>query len=129
MNPATIATRLGAQKAIFNNQSRLLLLAAGKQDFKGSVILDNILRDKMHYSRHNAALNNRKEALLGSSLRTCVNTLRLVQQALDSITVETRGFEKPSSEKVSKDDSTRQSPDSRTTSRMKLPISRTSDPR
>lgn len=86
------AARLDTQKAIFNNQCQLLLLAAEKNGSQEDVILDNILKDPCHPSRWNETLNDRLEALLGTSLDTCVSTLRLIHQTLAEIIRETKGF-------------------------------------
>jgi hypothetical protein len=96
------ATRLDAQKAIFNNQCQLLLLAAERHGQQEDVILDNILKDPNHPSRSNEALNKHLGELLGASLETCVSTLRLIHQTLEEITRETKGFEELSNKKVSR---------------------------
>lgn len=98
---ANFATRLDAQKAIFNNQCQLLLLSADKDGVQGDVILDNILKSQDHPSRKNEALNKHLENLLGMSARSCVSTLHLIQQTLDEITRETKGFQELSNKKVS----------------------------
>ena len=99
---AKFATRLDAQKAIFNNQCQLLLLAAERDGLQEDVILDNILKDPRHHSRSDGALNSHLEDLLGMSTNTCVSTLRLIQQTLDEITRETKGFQELSNKKVSR---------------------------
>jgi hypothetical protein len=99
---ARFATRLDAQKAIFNNQCQLLLLAAEKDGLPEDVIIDNILKDPRHPSRSDGALNSHLEDLLGVSVKTCVSTLRLIQQTLDEITRETKGFQELSNKKVSR---------------------------
>ncbi|KAH7321852.1 hypothetical protein BKA65DRAFT_89681 [Rhexocercosporidium sp. MPI-PUGE-AT-0058] len=86
------ATRLAAQKAIFNNQCQLLLSAASK-DIEGlDSMLDNIIPDPGHASRSSAILSARLEDLLGSSLSACESTLRLTQGTLNDIMEETKGF-------------------------------------
>jgi hypothetical protein len=99
---AKFATRLDAQKAIFNNQCQLLLLAPEKDGLQEDVILDNILKDPRHPSRSDGTLNSHLEDLLGASVNTCVSTLRLIQQTLDEITRETEGFQELSNKKVSR---------------------------
>jgi hypothetical protein len=97
---AKFATRLDAQKVIFNNQCQLLLLAAEKDGPSEDVILDYILKDPNHPSRRNRALSDRLEHLLGASLKTCDTTLRMIQEALNEITKETRCFKELSEKKV-----------------------------
>jgi hypothetical protein len=99
---AKFATRLDAQKAIFNNQCQLLLLAAEKDGLQEDVILDNILKDPRHPSRSDGELNSHLVDLLGASVNTCVSILRLIQQTLEEITRETKGFQELSNKKVSR---------------------------
>jgi hypothetical protein len=99
---AKFVTRLDAQKAIFNNQCQLLLLTAEKDGLPEDVILDNILKDPRHPSRSDRTLNSHLEDLLGASVKTCVSTLRLIQQTLDGITRETKGSQELSNKKVSR---------------------------
>lgn len=94
------ATRLAAQKAIFNNQCQILLLTAEKDGRPEDLILDNILKDSLHDSRRNEALNRRLELLLGASLTACLSILRLIQRTLDDIMRETRSFEAIPKKKV-----------------------------
>jgi hypothetical protein len=98
---AHFATKLDAQKAIFNNQCQLLLLSADKDGVQSDVILDNILKIPDHPSRKDEALNNHLEKLLGVSAQSCLSTLRLIHQTLDKITQETKGFQELSSRTVS----------------------------
>ncbi|KAH9203750.1 hypothetical protein DL95DRAFT_451881 [Leptodontidium sp. 2 PMI_412] len=86
-------TRLGAQKAIFNNQCQLLLSAAGGDAEYGDPSLDSILLDPNHVSRSSERLNSRLEALLGSSLSACESTLRLTQRSLKDVMQETKSFQ------------------------------------
>ncbi|TVY82353.1 hypothetical protein LSUE1_G003453 [Lachnellula suecica] len=96
---ARFTTKLEAQKAIFNNQCQLLLLAAQKNGRSEEVMLDHILKDSNHPSRRNGELNDRLNHLLGESHRSCVSTLRMIHETLDEITKETRGFKELSCKK------------------------------
>jgi hypothetical protein len=94
-------TRLSTQKTIFNNECQLLLLAVENHHNIEDVLLDNILRNPEHSARRNDALNRRLEELLGSSLSTCVAKLRLIQETLNEISHETRGFQEVAAKKAS----------------------------
>jgi hypothetical protein len=98
---AKFATKLDAQKAIFNNQCQLLLLAPERNGSDDGVILDNILKDSSHPSRTNQSLSKQLEKLLGVSLQTCISTLKLIHQTLEEITKETKGFQELLGKKVS----------------------------
>ena len=86
-------TRLSTQKTIFNNECQLLLLAVENRNSIGYLPLDDILKDPNHSARRSDDLNQRLEELLGSSLSLCIAKLRLIQETLDEITHETRGFQ------------------------------------
>lgn len=77
--------KLEAQRAIFHNECQLLLLAVGQN-------LTDILRDPTHPARNDEQLSKRLEELLGSSYVTCVMTLKLINDTLDEVTEETKGF-------------------------------------
>jgi hypothetical protein len=77
--------KLEAQRAIFNNECQLLLLAVGQN-------LADILRDPNHSARSDEQLSKRFQELLGSSYATCVLTLTLINDTLNEITEETKGF-------------------------------------
>jgi hypothetical protein len=76
------------------------LLAVENHDNIEDLLLDNILKDPEHSARRSDTLNRRLEELLGSSLTTCVAKLRLIQETLDEITHETRGFQEVAVKKV-----------------------------
>ncbi|KAH7409115.1 hypothetical protein BKA64DRAFT_664177 [Cadophora sp. MPI-SDFR-AT-0126] len=84
-------TRLGAQKAIFNNQCQLLLSQAGGDTENSS--LEGILCDPNHPFRRSEKLNSRLETLLGNSLSACESTLRLIQRTLKDVMHETKRFQ------------------------------------
>ncbi len=52
----------------------------------------DILRDPNHPTRADEQLSKRLEELLGSSYATCVATLNLINDDLNEVTKETRGF-------------------------------------
>jgi hypothetical protein len=79
------AAKLDAQRAIFHNECQLLLLEVGQN-------LTDILRDPNHPTRADEQLSKRLEELLGSSYATCVATLNLINDILNEVTEETRGF-------------------------------------
>lgn len=79
------AARLDAQRAIFHNECQLLLLAVGQN-------LTDILEDPNHPSRSDQQLSKRLEDLLGSSYKTCLSTLQLINDTLEEVTTETAGF-------------------------------------
>lgn len=77
--------RLDTQRAIFSNECQLLMLALGQN-------LNDILKDPNHPSRRDDALSNRLKGMLGSSYKTCISTLNLINDTLDKITEETKDF-------------------------------------
>jgi hypothetical protein len=77
--------KLEAQRAIFHNECQLLLLALGQN-------LTDILRDPNHPARRDEQLSQRLQELLGSSYSTCIMTLTLINDTLDEVTKETKGF-------------------------------------
>jgi hypothetical protein len=77
--------KLEAQRAIFHNECQLLLLALGQN-------LTDILRDPNHPARRDEQLSQRLQELLGSSYSTCIMTLTLINDTLDEVTRETKGF-------------------------------------
>lgn len=93
-------TRLGAQKAIFNNQCQLLLSGANGDIDHEDATLERILSDPNHTSRRSERLNSRLEALLGNSLSACESTLRLTQRTLKDIMHDTKSFQKVLQQKV-----------------------------
>jgi len=78
--------RLDTQRAIFSNECQLLMLALGQN-------LNDILKDPNHPSRRDEALSNRLKEMLGSSYKTCISTLNLINDTLDKITEETKDFQ------------------------------------
>ena len=89
------AAKLDAQRAIFHNECQLLLLEVGQN-------LTDILRDPNHPTRADEQLSKRLEKLFGSSYATCVATLNLINDILNEVTEETRGFGDLSEIKVSR---------------------------
>jgi hypothetical protein len=88
--------KLEAQRAIFHNECQLLLLALGQN-------LADILRDPYHPARHDKQLSQRLQGLLGSSYTTCLMTLKLINDTLDEVTEETKGFGDLIEKKVGQD--------------------------
>jgi hypothetical protein len=78
--------RLDAQRAIFQNECQLLLLAVDQN-------LTDILRDPNHPSRSDEQLSKRLRDLLGNSYNSCVSTLKLINDTLEEISQETKGFQ------------------------------------
>jgi hypothetical protein len=77
--------RLDTQRAIFSNECQLLMLALGQN-------LNDILKDPSHPSWKDETLSNRLKEMLGSSYKTCVSTLNLINDTLGEITQETKDF-------------------------------------
>ncbi|KAF4634007.1 hypothetical protein G7Y89_g4108 [Cudoniella acicularis] len=91
--------KLEAQRAIFHNECQLLLQAIGQN-------LPDILRDPNHVARKDEQLLKRLQELLGSSYVTCVMTLKLINDTLNEVTEETKGFGDLIEKKKSKGKST-----------------------
>ena len=87
--------RLDAQRAIFRNESQLLLLSVGQN-------LTDILGDPNHPSRNDEELSSRLQHLLGSSYDTCISTLNLINETLREVAEETKGFRHLQERKVSR---------------------------
>jgi hypothetical protein len=79
------ADRLDTQRAIFSNECQLLMWALGQN-------LNDILKDPNHPSRRDESLSNRLKEMLGSSYKTCILTLNLINDTLSEITEETKDF-------------------------------------
>jgi hypothetical protein len=77
--------RLDTQRAIFGNECQLLMLALGQN-------LNDILKDPNHPFRNDELLSNRLKDMLGSSYKTCISTLNLINDTLGEITKETKDF-------------------------------------
>ena len=88
--------KLEAQRAIFHNECQLLLQAVGQN-------LSDILRDHNHPARNDDQLSQRLQELLGSSYDSCRWTLNLINDTLNEITEETKGFGELIEKKVSQD--------------------------
>lgn len=86
--------RLDAQRAIFHNECQLLLWEVGLN-------LNDILADENHPSRNDQDLSMRIQELLGSSYDTCISTLNIINDTLNEVTTETKGFQDILDSKVS----------------------------
>jgi hypothetical protein len=86
--------RLNTQRSIFHNECQLLLCEVDQN-------LNDILGDPNHISRRDEQLSGRIQELLGSSCATCISTLNLINDTLNEITAETKGFEDLLNSKVS----------------------------
>jgi hypothetical protein len=78
--------RLDTQRSIFHNECQLLLCEVDQN-------LNDILGDPNHISRRDEQLSTRIQELLGSSCAMCISTLNLINDTLNEITTETKGFE------------------------------------
>lgn len=87
--------KLNTQRSIFHNECQLLLCEVGQN-------LNDILEDPNHISRHDEQLSSRIQELLGSSCAMCISTLNLINDTLNEITNETKGFEDLLNSKKSK---------------------------
>jgi len=86
--------RLNTQRSIFHNECQLLLCEVDQN-------LNDILGDPNHISRRDEQLSGRIQQLLGSSCAMCISTLNLINDTLNEITAETKGFEDLLDSKVS----------------------------
>jgi hypothetical protein len=86
--------RLNTQRSIFHNECQLLLCEVDQN-------LNDILGDPNHISRRDEQLSGRIQQLLGSSCAMCISTLNLINDTLNEITAETKGFEDLLNSKVS----------------------------
>lgn len=87
--------RLEPQRAIFLNECELLFMAVSN-----GTNFAEVIRDPSHPSRNNEEISRRLEALLGSSYSTCVSTFNLINDTLNKITLETKGFQDLLEDKV-----------------------------
>lgn len=88
--------RLEGQRSIFLNECELLFMAV----CSGTSFAE-VFRDPNRPSRNDEDISNRLEALLGSSYKSCVSTLDLINDTLNKITLETKGFDDLLQDKVS----------------------------
>jgi hypothetical protein len=87
--------RLEGQRSIFLNECELLFMAVSN-----GTSFAEVFRDPNHPSRDDEDISQRLETLLGSSCNSCVLTLNLINDTLNKITSETKGFEDLLEDKV-----------------------------
>jgi hypothetical protein len=83
------ASKLRTQKTVFYNECQIILFSVtSSQD----LALSKILADPAHPSRFDRELSHKLCQLLGSSYETCVSTLQTINDILEKLTRETKGF-------------------------------------
>jgi len=86
-------TRLSTQKAIFNNECQLLLLAAENKNTPIGLFLASQTQCQRSRVDTDDASQMSLETLIGDSVKAYAQKLQLIKATLETISKETKGFE------------------------------------